>query len=138
MSRLIHRTLVVLLVFGAVSSFGGGVLGVFFGGAGVPLGYLEGTPFTTFVVPGLILGVVVGGTQAVAALGLLRRHPWSGLGAAVAGFGMIIWIFVELALIGEFSWLQVVYLALGIAEVSCVLVLRERPSLTRRGGLPER
>ena len=51
----------------------GGVMGVFFDGAGVPHRYLDGTPFDSFVAPGLILGVVVGGTHAVAA-GCVFRH----------------------------------------------------------------
>lgn len=90
--------LVVLLVFGAVSAFGGAVLGIVFNGSGVPLEHLAGTPFSSFVVPGLILGVVVGGTQLAAGVALLARNQWAPLMAAVAGFAMMIWIYTELAI----------------------------------------
>ena len=43
--------------------------------------------------------------------------------SAVAGFGMLIWIFVELALIRHYSWLQAAYFGLGALELILVLVL---------------
>lgn len=115
--------LIGLLAFGAVSAVAGGVLGVVVNGAGVPLRYLEGSPFDSFVIPGLLLGVVVGGTQSVAALALVRRHRLALLGSAIAGVGMIVWIFVELAMMLEYSFLQTLYFALGLGEMLAVLGL---------------
>jgi len=46
---------------------------------------------------------------------ILATHP--------AGFGMLIWIFVELAMIRQYSWLQAVYFARGVLELSLVLAL---------------
>lgn len=133
MIGLTRRALVLLLAFGAISAVAGGILGVFFNGAGVPLAYLQGTPFTSYVVPGLILGVVIGGTQGVATIVTQRRNEYSMMAATVAGFSMIIWIFVELAIVG-YSWLQVFYFALGIGEVLLVLVLLGvLPPATRPG-----
>ena len=122
MSTWARRALLGLLYFGAISALAGGVLGVVFNGAGVPLTSLRGTPFTSYLMPGLILGLVVGGTQGLAAITIQRRHPYGPLAAAIAGFGMTIWIFVEVAIIG-YSWLQAVYLALGMGELALVLVL---------------
>lgn len=118
-----RRLLTGLLIFGSVSAAGGGVLGVAFNGAGVPLTYLNGTPFSSYIIPGLILGVVIGGTQAAAAAALIGNHPHRMAAASIAGFGMIIWIFVELAIITEYSFLQTIYFALGIAELALVFVL---------------
>ncbi|WP_205814208.1 hypothetical protein [Microbacterium sp. K24] len=117
-----RNVLFVILCFGAVSALAGGILGVVANGAGVPLAHLDGTPFASYLIPGLILGVVVGGTQGAAAFLSHRRLPWGLLAAAVAGFGMTIWIFVEVAVVG-YSWLQSIYLALGLGELALVLVL---------------
>jgi hypothetical protein len=114
------RTLVVWLWFGALSATLGGALGVFANGAGVPLTYLKQTPFDSFLLPGLILGIVIGGTQLAAAILLQRRHPFGLVAAVIAGLGMIVWIFVELAMLSEYSPLQVVYLALGAGELVLV------------------
>ncbi|MEV8180997.1 hypothetical protein [Specibacter sp. NPDC078692] len=118
-----RATLVILFLFGAFSAVVGAVMALVFNGAGMPLASLEGSPFHSFVVPGLILGLVVGGTQLLAALALLANRQWSLLAAAVAGFGMLIWIFVELAVIHGYSFLQAVYFGLGIVELALVLAL---------------
>jgi hypothetical protein len=117
------RLLVALALFGALSAFVGAVLAVAANGAGVPLKYLANSPFPSYAVPGFILGVVVGGTQFAAAVALLRRQPIALLLSAIAGFGMLIWIFVELAIIRQYSWLQSAYFALGALELILVLVL---------------
>lgn len=121
--RPVRRALLALLFFGALSAFGGGVLGVAANGAGVPLRYLDNSPFVSYLVPGLILGLVVGGTQLAAALALqLKRREGLAL-SAVAGFGMLIWIFVELAIVSEYSFLQAIYFVLGVLEIIAVLAL---------------
>jgi hypothetical protein len=122
-NRNMSRLLVALALFGALSAFVGAVLAVAANGAGVPLKYLANSPFPSYAVPGFILGVVVGGTQFAAAVALLRRQPIALLLSAIAGFGMLIWIFVELAIIRQYSWLQSAYFALGALELILVLVL---------------
>ncbi|MCS5716553.1 hypothetical protein N1027_00195 [Herbiconiux sp. CPCC 205763] len=129
---LTRRVLVGILLFGAISSFGGAVVAIFFGGGGVPADYLEGSAFTSFLMPGLVLGVIVGGTQLAGAVTLLLRPRAGIVVTAIAGFGMIIWIFVEIAVIREYSWLQTAYFAVGIAELVLVLALLGiTPSIVR-------
>jgi hypothetical protein len=121
--HIVARLLVALALFGALSAFVGAVLAVAANGAGVPLKYLANSPFPSYAVPGFILGVVVGGTQFAAAIALLRRQRIALLLSAIAGFGMLIWIFVELAIIRQYSWLQSAYFALGALELILVLTL---------------
>lgn len=87
-----------------------------------PLTYLEGSPFTSYLVPGLLLAFVLGGIHATAFMMLLRRQRWGLLAGAVAGFTALIWIFVQMVFI-PFSFLQVLYFAAGLAEVGLVMVL---------------
>ena len=121
--RIVTRLLAALALFGALSALAGAVLAVAANGAGVPLKYLANSPFPSYAVPGFILGVVIGGTQFAAAIALLRRQRIALLLSAIAGFGMLIWIFVELAIIRQYSWLQSAYFALGALELILVLVL---------------
>jgi hypothetical protein len=122
-NRAVVGTLASLAVFGALSAVAGAVLAVAANGAGVPLEYLAHSPFSSYVVPGLILGAVVGGTQLAAAVTLLAKRPIALLVSAVAGFGMMIWIFVEIAIIRQYSWLQAAYFSLGALELILVLAL---------------
>jgi len=122
-NQIVVWTLIVLVVFGALSALLGAVLAIAANGAGVPLEYLKNSPFSSYFIPGLILGVVVGGTQLAAAIALLAKRGIALLLSAVAGFGMLIWIFVELAMIQQFSWLQAAYFILGGLELVLVFAL---------------
>ena len=73
------------------------------------------------MVPGLILAVVVGGTQILAAILLGRESTAGAFAAAVAAFGLLIWIFVQMMFI-PFSPLQAIYFLAGLAELGLVLL----------------
>jgi len=81
---------------------------------GFDVSILAGSPFVDFLVPGLILGGLFGvGSFATAALGL--RHAASAPFLAFAiGFGQMLWIAIELAIIGEFSFLHPTMFTIGM------------------------
>ncbi len=82
---------------------------------------LAGSGFSSFLVPGLLLGGVVGGTQLAAAVLAVVRSRWTVLAVTVAAVVLLIWIFVETAMI-PWSVLQAVYFAVGLGEIGLVLV----------------
>ncbi|GAA2072029.1 hypothetical protein [Microbacterium hatanonis] len=116
-------TLIALALFQALTAIVGGIVILATDGMGMPGSFLVDGPFRSFVWPGLILLVVVGGTQAVAATLLLMRRESGLLWSAVAGFGMLIWIFVETGVIRGTSWLQFLYFTTGTVQLVLVLAL---------------
>ena len=102
----------LLLAFGALNAFGGGVYGMS-GAPGVPARWLEGSPFTDYVVPGVILFVVVGGALALAAFGVLADRPWAVRASLAAAVVLLGWMTVQIAIIGLVSWMQPVTAAAG-------------------------
>lgn len=115
--------LIALAMFQAVSAIAGGAGLIATAGLGMPPSFLDGGPFRSFVWPGLILIGVVGGSQALAAGLLLARRESALLWSAVAGFGMIVWIFTETGMIRGMSWLQVLYFATGITQLVLVMAM---------------
>jgi hypothetical protein len=83
----------------------------------MPPDMLKHTPFHDLLVPGVILFLVNGVGQLVAAVLSLRRHPLAGYVGAVFGMGLMIWIFVQVSLIGGGHILQYVYFLLGVLEI---------------------
>jgi hypothetical protein len=119
--RLAHRTLVAVTLFSAASAVGGGLGMIVTDGLGMPRSLLADGPFPTYFWPGVILLVVVGGTQTLALVLLLRKREQTQLLAtAVAGFAMVIWITVEIGLINEFSWPQAIYLGAALLQLAAV------------------
>lgn len=120
--------LLLLTAFVAVTAFLGGLaltLGALVPSMATvlspPPDYLIGTPFASYLLPGLALALIVGGSHAVAFTLLLRRHPRADLMTTVAAFGVIIWIFIQMIYI-PFSVLQAVYVAAGLTEVGLVML----------------
>ena len=118
-----YRTLLVVSLFHAVSAVGGGVGMVVADGLSMPVSLLAESPFATFLVPGLILSVVVGGTQTMASLRLLQHRSSALLWSAVAGFGMVIWIVAEIGFIRAFTWAQLIYVVSGLLQLVVVFAL---------------
>ena len=67
--------------------------------------------------------MVIGGTQLLAVIAEVRRAATALFWAAFAGFAMIIWIFVELAVMGGFSALHGIYFATGTLQLVLVFAL---------------
>lgn len=120
--RLWWLALLIVGWFNLVSALAGGVGLIAANGLGMPMRWLAGTPFDSYVIPGLILLVIIGGTQALAVLGQHGRQPWYSAAAGVAGFGMIIWIYVEVALLPDYSFLHTLYFATGVLQLVFLLL----------------
>jgi hypothetical protein len=110
-------TLEVVLSIGAI---GGGVV-LMLAPRGeimpLPLSALAGSPFDTYFVPGLILFGVLGLGPLIAARLTWLCHPLAPAAAFVVGAGLLIWVAVEVAIIGYSNEppLQAIYGILGIA-----------------------
>ncbi|WP_349866703.1 hypothetical protein [Leifsonia sp. WHRI 6310E] len=114
-------TVAVTALAGGLALAVGSMTGAGAGGALPSPAYLTGSPFATYLLPGLILALVVGGTHVVAALLIGRGSRRGPFAVAVAGFGLLIWIFVQMAFI-PFSPLQAAYFAAGLTELGLLLL----------------
>ena len=119
-----RRTVVGLHLFNAVSAVGGGI-GLVAGGLGVPTTLLRHTPFESFVVPGIFLAVVIGGTALLGATALLTHRRRAPATSAAAGAVMVGWIVGETLLVEGFSWLQGLYLLTGAVTVAASIRLAQ-------------
>jgi len=115
--------LLALLVVQAIGAIGGGgVLVISPDGdlMQMPVSQLEGSPFDSFLVPGLILLIVLGILPLVAAIGVWFGQTWAWWLAGVVGCGLVIWITVEMMII-DYHWLMPTYGAMGLAIILAAL-----------------
>jgi hypothetical protein len=54
-----------------------------------------------------------------------KMHRIAGFVGLFFGFGLIIWLFVQVNMIGGGSWLQYLYFVLGVIELLLGIVMRE-------------
>ncbi len=110
------------LLIGISASFGGYKL-ITDNGMGIPIRFLEGSPFSNYFYPGLILLIVVGfGNLIAAKMHILKIHYANEVSLA-AGFSIMIFEFVELYIVKHPFWLQLAYFSLGIITVCLTMNL---------------
>ncbi|GAA2227985.1 hypothetical protein N1031_05230 [Herbiconiux moechotypicola] len=120
--RGVRVSLQVVGWFNLVSALAGMIGLSFAGGMGIPLEWIEGSVFDSYFWPGIILGVVVGGTQALALVAQYRRFALAwGLHAA-AGLVMMTWIFVEIAIMLVWSPLHGIYFVTGLVQTTLAVL----------------
>jgi hypothetical protein len=117
-SRVIRAALLGLDGFTALTAVGGGLaLATGLEGNRFPRDLLRGTPFRSYVVPGLILAGVVGGSAAVAAAATLRDPRPGAWASALAGAVLMGWIAAEVLIVRApeaRSWVEAAYFATGL------------------------
>ncbi len=120
-----EHLLIILLLFQGISGVLGGALLVYDPTGDtlqIPLSLLDGTPFGNYLLPGLILLIVLGIFPVFVAYGLWGKQRWSRMGTLAVGLALIVWIGVEIAMIGYQSEppLQAIY---GVVGILILLIL---------------
>lgn len=127
-----YYILMALIFFQGVSGlYGGGALIIDPGGEllELPISILERSPFDTYMIPGLILFTILGIYPFIVLFGLWQQKIWSWPAAVVLGIALIVWIGVEIMMVGYYPTppLQLVYGLLGLI----LLIITQFPSVKR-------
>lgn len=130
-------TLAILLAFQSIGAlFGGLTLVISPSGElmQMPLSMLEGSPFSSFLIPGLILLIVLGIFPGILSIAVIRRPQWRSFGALnlyrgihwswcyslYLGIMLVVWILLEIVWVG-YDLLQTIYGLLGLVILIATL-----------------
>ena len=127
----ILKILIGLVIFQSISGLAGGI-GLTFSPSGesiqMPISLLENTPFTTFIIPGLFLLIVLGIFPALLSYAMIVEPNWKLLNKLniycdfhsiwsnllLLGLTLVSWIIIQVYLIGGGHVFQLIYGLLGI------------------------
>jgi hypothetical protein len=108
---------IAALAFLSLSACAGGA-GLLTEAGAPPLSLLRGSPFSSYLIPGLSLIVFVGGSSATAVILLIRRHRAARTVGLLASGAIIVFELVEVVVVGFPAGfgrnLQIFYFALGV------------------------
>lgn len=125
--------LIALELFVALNAVAGAVY--LFGGApDWPREWLNSTPFDSWLIPGVILLVAVGGSMVAAAWTTWRRPDLTAGASLVAGLFLLSWITVETAILGYISWMQPATFVAALLTLALAWRLRREASDSARAG----
>jgi len=111
--KTIRYSLAILLLIIALNAFGGGYYALA-GAKDVPLEWLKGSPFKSYIIPGLFLFIVVGGLCLFTSIALITRKLYDRTLSFICGILLILWIVIQVRLIGYVSWMQPAVVVAGI------------------------
>jgi peptidoglycan/LPS O-acetylase OafA/YrhL len=126
------KILITFILIQAISGLAGGI-GLISDPTGaslrIPQEWLTNSPFKDYLIPGIILFTVLGIFPAIVSIGLWKEKYWGWLGSLLLGFALLIWIIVEIIIIGYQSNppLQLIYGILGIV----ILLLTNLPRVKK-------
>jgi hypothetical protein len=140
-ARNIHLFLLAFLGLSAIG--GGGALIISPSGkllGGLPLSILDKSPFTNFLIPGIILFVVLGLVPSLLVFALLKKPAsplaerfnfftdmhWAWSFSIYAAFALIIWIQVETIYVQGVGWLQTFYMLFAIPLIFVAMLPQVR------------
>ena len=137
------KLLIFLLAFlGAGACGGGGMLIVSPNGKliGMPLSMLENTPFSNFLIPGILLFLVLGIVPLLLVFALIKKSScrfaayfnffrdmhWAWTYSIYTAFALIIWIQVQMALLRAVHWLHTFYMFYAVVLIFVCLLPSNR------------
>ena len=119
-SNCLVKALGILQLFIGLGAVGGGsglILEPNGSNLGMSLEMLKYSPFSDFLIPGIVLLIVNGiGSIAGSVLTFKRFHYAAEIAITLGSF-LVAWIIVQVYWIHSFHWLHALYLSLGIIEL---------------------
>jgi hypothetical protein len=115
-NRVTRIILISLTGFLALTTFLGGIA-LIANWIAMPVEMLQGSPFSSYLIPGLSLSIIVGGSALFATILLIRKSKFALLFATTAGIVIMFFEFIEVLVIGSPAGvartLQIIYFGLG-------------------------
>ncbi len=84
---------------------------------GMTTDYLKASPFTSFLIPGIVLFTVNGIMNLVAGISLIKRKPYASSLAILQGMLLIGWIIIQVLIVKDINMLHISMLAIGVSFV---------------------
>lgn len=119
--------LLILIHFQGLSGLVGGI-GLVIDPTGeslqIPISWLDNSPFSDYLIPGLILMIVLGFFPIITLYRLWFKMNWALLFAKVLGLALIVWIAVEILIIDyqPNPPLQLIYGLVGLLILALVFL----------------
>ena len=121
LTKSIRVLLIVLTLFLSLAAFEGGIQ-LLIGFYTPPVEMLNGSIFKDFTIPGLALGIIVGGSALFTAILLLRKNKFSLLASVTTGVIIMFFEFVEMLAIGSPAgparFMQILFFGMGTVIIA--------------------
>jgi len=125
--KIVYRLLSILHIFVGIGAMVGGMMAILHPHS--PFGItLKNSPFTSFLIPGIILFTVIGLGNIISAL-VIYYKPWfHGYVSSVFGWALVIWIVVQCIMLDSVVALHIIFFIIGLIQgiLAMIILFKQR------------
>lgn len=117
--KKIYRIIFALHAFVGIGGMVGGLPTILNpeGPLGIPVEILKNSPFSNFLIPGIILFTIIGLGNVISAITILFKSRFQGYISSVFSWALVIWIVVQCIMLNAINILHIIFFVIGIVEV---------------------
>ncbi|NQT60782.1 MAG: hypothetical protein HQ557_17560 [Bacteroidetes bacterium] len=116
--KVVTRLLKILHGFVGIGAMAGGLGAILNPQSpmGIPVEVLEASPFSDFLIPGIILFAVIGLGNLMTLLLIFLRPRSQGYCGGVMGSSLVIWIIVQCIMLWSVGFLHILFFFIGLMQ----------------------
>ncbi|KOA18855.1 hypothetical protein CLHOM_27940 [Clostridium homopropionicum DSM 5847] len=124
MKRL-YRILFGLHLFVGIGAIAGGLAAITNpqGPLGVPTELLKNSPFSNYLIPGIILFSIIGLGNIFSALMFRFKSKFQGYISSVFSWALVIWIVVQCIMLNAVAFLHVLFFIIGLIQAGLSMAM---------------
>lgn len=128
--RIVYRLLFALHVFVGIGAVAGGLAAITNPQEplGMPVEPLKNSPFSNYLIPGIILFTVIGLGNIISAAMFHFKSRFQGYISSVFSWALVIWIIVQCIMLRAVVFLHILFFTIGLVEavLSMAILFRNR------------
>lgn len=123
--KIVYRMLFVLHALVGLGAIGGGMMAILNpqGPGGMPTDALKNSPFSNYLIPGIILFTIIGLGNIISALTIRLKLRFHGYVSSVFSWALVIWIVVQCIMLNTVVSLHVIFFIIGIIEAVLAMII---------------
>ncbi len=123
--KKIYRLIFALHAFVAIGGMAGGLAAILNPQApmGAPVEMLKNSPFTNFLIPGIILFTIIGLGNVISAITILLKSRFQGYISSVFSWALVIWIVIQCIMIRSIVFLHVLFFIIGLVDAVLAMII---------------
>lgn len=123
--RKLYRFLFSLHTLVGIGAIFGGLAAILNpqGPLGVPVEALKNSPFSNYLIPGIILATIIGLGNIISALTIFLKSRFQGYISSVFSWALVIWIVVQCVMLNGVHFLHILFFIIGLIESALSMII---------------
>lgn len=123
--KRVYRLLFGLHVFVGIGAMMGGLAAITNSDQplGVPIEILKNSPFSSFLIPGIILFTIIGLGNLISAYMFHFKSKIQGYISSIFSWALVIWIIVQCIMLNTIAFLHILFFTIGLIQASLSMII---------------